>query len=578
MLKIKRWIRRKISRNPEETSPTAEKQKSKRSCDVIKEYQENKTFTDAEIIVTGNDGEEVPFAIHRVIMCGCSPYLRELLTQEVNEANEVRIPEVSPEMMQWVVDFAYTNEVQIDDENVRDVLSVADRFDLSDLVEFCCAFLEGNLTVKNCLGFRQLANDYSCLELWNAATQFALFNFVKLAIESEEVLDLEASDLVTLLSDDELNTKNEGLVLELIDKWVSKDEDDRIGYITDLINTVRVYLVPPEILETSFLEYAQRSNPVLEEMICKIEARDTDLLNNRPRVNHEVLFVIGGWSSCNQSATNHVETYDIRADEWLQCHFAQDSVFRAYHGCAALDGQIYVIGGYARDKYYNSVRCFNPASKTWNEVAPMIYNRCCLSVAVVGGYIYAMGGLDNSKRLNTVERYSPTTNEWSLVHPMYQKRSSAGGASLNDRVYVVGGFNEKACLNSAEVYDPLDDHCEFEIGDKERRKKGESEAVKHHLRSAEKYDPVTCQWTSIAEMSNARSNFAIEVLDNLLFAIGGLRTWRTAECYDDTNNKWNYVSGMNLHKSGMGAVVIDVPNHLDYLPISRTNLANGNED
>ena len=52
-------------------------------------------------------------------------------------------------------------------------------------------------------------------------------------------MDLEASDLVNLLADDELNTKNEGLVLELIDKWVAKDEDDRIGYITDLINTVR---------------------------------------------------------------------------------------------------------------------------------------------------------------------------------------------------------------------------------------------------------------------------------------------------------------------------------------------------
>jgi len=131
MLKIKNWIRRKVSRNPDETSPTAEKQKSKRSSDVIKEYQENKTFTDAEIIVTGNDGEEVPFAIHRVIICGCSPYLRDLLTQEMNEANKVRIPEVSPEMMQWVVDFAYTNEVEIDDENVRDVLSVADRFVIS---------------------------------------------------------------------------------------------------------------------------------------------------------------------------------------------------------------------------------------------------------------------------------------------------------------------------------------------------------------------------------------------------------------------------------------------------------------
>lgn len=36
-----------------------------------------------------------------------------------------------------------------------------------------------------------------------------------------------------------------------------------------------------------------------------------------PRVPHEILFVIGGWSG--GSPTNMVETYDTRADHWLVC-------------------------------------------------------------------------------------------------------------------------------------------------------------------------------------------------------------------------------------------------------------------
>lgn len=36
----------------------------------------------------------------------------------------------------------------------------------------------------------------------------------------------------------------------------------------------------------------------------------------RPRVPHEVLFAIGGWSG--GSPTNFIETYDTRADRWVK--------------------------------------------------------------------------------------------------------------------------------------------------------------------------------------------------------------------------------------------------------------------
>ena len=37
----------------------------------------------------------------------------------------------------------------------------------------------------------------------------------------------------------------------------------------------------------------------------------------KPRMPHEVLFVIGGWSG--GSSTDIIETYDTRADQWLVC-------------------------------------------------------------------------------------------------------------------------------------------------------------------------------------------------------------------------------------------------------------------
>lgn len=60
------------------------------------------------------------------------------------------------------------------------------------------------------------------------------------------------------------------------------------------------------------------------------EGRDVDLTNPiaRPRVPHEVMFVIGGWSG--GSPTNVIETYDTRADRWITVEHADRGLVSAY--------------------------------------------------------------------------------------------------------------------------------------------------------------------------------------------------------------------------------------------------------
>ena len=49
------------------------------------------------------------------------------------------------------------------------------------------------------------------------------------------------------------------------------------------------------------------------------ESREVDLTNPlaRPRIPHEMIVVVGGWSG--GSPTNKIETYDTRADRWITC-------------------------------------------------------------------------------------------------------------------------------------------------------------------------------------------------------------------------------------------------------------------
>lgn len=59
--------------------------------------------------------------------------------------------------------------------------------------------------------------------------------------------------------------------------------------------------------------------------------------------------------------------------------------------------------------------------------------------------------------------------------------------------------------------------------------------------SGEKYNPATNSWSHIPDMYNPRSNFAIEVIDDMIFAIGGFNGVTTifhVECYDEKTNEW----------------------------------------
>lgn len=165
----------------------------------------------------------------------------------------------------------------------------------------------------------------------------------------------------------------------------------------------------------------------------------SDFINplTRPRLPYAILFAIGGWSG--GSPTNAIETYDARADKWVNVTSQEESP-RAYHGTAFLKGFVYVIGGFDSVDYFNSVKRFDPLKKTWHQVAPMHSRRCYVSVTVLNNYIYAMGGFDGYTRLNTAERYEPETNQWTLIAPMHEQRSDAGATTLYDKVKGFGGI------------------------------------------------------------------------------------------------------------------------------------------
>ncbi|KAL6883669.1 hypothetical protein ACP4OV_011083 [Aristida adscensionis] len=83
---------------------------------------------------------------------------------------------------------------------------------------------------------------------------------------------------------------------------------------------------------------------------------------------------------------------------------------------------------------------------------------CGSAVGAVDGCLYVLGGFSRTSAMTCVWRYDPIVNSWQEVSPMSTGRAFCKVSLLNNKLYVVGGVskgkNGLTPLQSAEVFDP----------------------------------------------------------------------------------------------------------------------------
>ncbi|XP_038715817.1 F-box/kelch-repeat protein At1g22040 isoform X2 [Tripterygium wilfordii] len=86
---------------------------------------------------------------------------------------------------------------------------------------------------------------------------------------------------------------------------------------------------------------------------------------------------------------------------------------------------------------------------------------CGSAIGAVNGCIYLLGGFSRSSAMKCVWRFDPISNVWSEANPMSVGRAYCKTGILNNKLYVVGGVSRGpgglSPLRSAEVYDPCSD-------------------------------------------------------------------------------------------------------------------------
>uniref|UniRef100_A0A8C4I7W6 Kelch-like family member 2 n=1 Tax=Dicentrarchus labrax TaxID=13489 RepID=A0A8C4I7W6_DICLA len=470
-----------------------------------------------------------------------------------SRAKRVRIKEMDGWTLGLLVDYIYTAEIQVTEDNVQALLPAAGLLQLNEVKKACCEFLSSQLHPSNCLGIRAFADLHACSQLLTQANSYAEQHFTEV-VGSEEFLNLGMEQVSSLIASDKLTIPTEEKVFEAVIAWVNHDKDVRQEHLAHLMEHVRLPLLSREYL----VQRVEEESLIKNSSACKdylIEAMKYHLLPadqralmktartrmRTPACCPKVMVVVGGQAP---KAIRSVECYDFEEQRWYQV--AELPTRRCRAGVVYMSGCVYAVGGFNGSLRVRTVDCYDPMMDRWTSVSSMQDRRSTLGAAVLNGLLYAVGGFDGSTGtvcwcestiptglligLSTIEAYNAKTDEWFHVLPMSTRRSSVGVGVVNGILYAVGGYDgaTRQCLSTVEAYNPKSN-----------------------------------TWSYIAEMGTRRSGAGVCTVNNLLYVVGGddgSCNLASVEFYNPNSDKWTLLpTCMSTGRSYAGVTVIDKP-------------------
>ncbi|ELT98329.1 hypothetical protein CAPTEDRAFT_85541, partial [Capitella teleta] len=156
------------------------------------------------------------FPCHKVVLASTSDYFRQQFS-----SNEVVMKGIDEETGKLIVNYLYTGEIDINDENVKNLLSASEMFQLNDLKAECEKFLCKHIQLSNCVSLLNLSHRYELKDLAEKSRQFVTENWTELPDDS--IIELKKEDLESILIERlHENPENHFACLQI---WVKSDKE-----------------------------------------------------------------------------------------------------------------------------------------------------------------------------------------------------------------------------------------------------------------------------------------------------------------------------------------------------------------
>ncbi|XP_022072391.1 kelch-like protein 41a [Acanthochromis polyacanthus] len=469
---------------------------------------------------------------HRLILAACSPYFRELFFSEdgkEEDKKEVVLENLEPNILEVIVNYMYSAEIDINDDNVQDILAVANRFQIPSVFTVCVNYLQKMMSKKSCLAIYRLGLMLNSARLAIAARDYIADRFETIA-KDEEFLELAPPELFAIIGADSLNVQKEEVVFETLMRWIRKDKDKRVKSLEEAFDCIRFRLLP----EKYFKEKVEKDDLIKAdpELLKKIKVIKDAFAGKLPPkekgqdgeegaegklpgyLNDTRRFGMYAKDMVLMINDTAAVAYDGQENE---CFLAamSEQIPRNHVSLASKKNNLYVLGGLFVDEEEkeNPLQCYfyqlDSLAAEWMALPPMPSPRCLFAMGEVENLIFAVAGKDlqSNESHDTVLCYDIEKMKWSETKKLPLKIHGHCVVAENGLVYCIGGkTDDNKATNKMFAY--------------------------NHKRS---------EWKEVASMKTPRSMFGAVIHKGRIIVAGGVNEeGLTAACeaYDFGTNKW----------------------------------------
>ncbi|XP_040057298.2 kelch-like protein 41a [Gasterosteus aculeatus] len=485
---------------------------------------------------------------HRLILAACSPYFRELYfiaDGKEMEQMEVVLENMDPNVMEAIVNYMYSAEIDINEDNVQDILAAASRLQIPSVFTVCVNYLQKRLSVKNCLAIYRLGLVLNSARLAMAARNHIADRFETIA-KDEDFLQLSPPELFAIIGADALNVEKEEVVFETLMRWIRKDQEKRVKSLEEAFECIRFRLLP----EKYFKEKVEKDDLIKAdpELLKKIkvikeafagklpegkkgeddeegeEGKLPGCLNDQRRYGmyaKDMVLMINDTASV---------AYDTQENECFLAAMAEQ-VPRNHVSVVSKKNILYVLGGLFVDEEdkENPLQCyfyqFDSLAAEWVALPPMPSPRCLFAVGECENLLFAVAGKDlqSNESHDTVMCYDTEKMKWTQTKKLPLNIHGHCVVSENGLVYCIGGkTDDNKATNKMFAY--------------------------NHKRS---------EWKEVGSMKTPRSMFGAVIHNGKIVVAGGVNEeglTATCETYDFATNKWSPFTEMPQERSSVNLV------------------------
>ena len=226
-------------------------------------FRDEGEFIDVRLKV----GEDV-FPAHRIVLAANSDYFHAMFTDGMKESNqeviELKDESISPDALKIVMDSIYTGDLHVNEENVFEVLAVADHLQVTSVLQQCCDFLmiefvQLRFDVQTYCRVWTIADRHGLKDLQEAAEHTLASKFKDFSESEDFLTHLGGDELFSLLSRDDLSAPSETFVFKSVMQWIKHKKEERMAVAAKVIGAVRLGLVDiRELIEELNTEEMQR--------------------------------------------------------------------------------------------------------------------------------------------------------------------------------------------------------------------------------------------------------------------------------------------------------------------------------